>query len=88
MARAIMLKRARDGAVSIRGDWPDEQVFPVSFIARELASDLVGLALTINTDGNPVTYEVTGFGVHEGEFDADGNPKPNYTEWLCRKAEG
>lgn len=87
MGRAIMLKRGRDGSVSIRGDWPELQTLPVSFIGRELGTGLVGLRLTIGTDGDPVTYEVTGFGVHEGEVDGDGNPKPNYTEWLCKRVE-
>lgn len=88
MAKAIMLKRSRDGAVSIRGEWPSAQSLPASFIGRELASGLAKLTLTIATEGDPVTYEVTGFGVHEGSADAEGQPKPNYTEWLCQRVEG
>ena len=92
--RSLVLRRTRDGDVKlVGGEWPDEHVFPFSWLGREIDSGLVDVTLTVNAADGPVKYRFQGFDPH---LDQDGRPvkdkngdvKLNFTAWKCKKVEG
>ena len=91
MGRSLVLRRTRDGNVKpVGGDWPDEHVFPFSWLSREIDAGLVEVTITIDAADGPVSYVFQGFDPHLDQnnqpvLDANGDPKPNYTAWRCRK---
>ncbi len=92
MAKALMIRRTRDGNVRVRGDFPDEQTFPFSWLQRELGTGMVEITLTVNHEDGPTVYAFEGFEPH---VDGDGRPvkdkngdvKLNFTAWRCKKVE-
>ncbi|TQS30042.1 hypothetical protein [Microbispora sp. KK1-11] len=93
MVKALMIRRTRDGNVKVRGDFPDEQTFPFSWLQREIASGMVEITVTVNHEDGPTVYAFEGFEPHvdadgRPERDKNGDPKLNFTAWKCRKVEG
>jgi len=82
--RSLVLRRGRDGSVRVLGDLPDEHEFSARWIARELATGLASVQLTVNTTNGPVVYDLTGFSELDA-VDGDGNPRLNFTGWKCRR---
>jgi len=70
---------------------PDEHVFSARWIAREIASGLVKVTITLTPDdGEPQTFEMRGFeplldGEGKPVEDGDGNVRLNFTGWQARK---
>lgn len=88
MGRTLVLRRSRDGGVRVEGgNVPDPHTLSARFIQREIESGLVSVQVTLNVEGGPLVYELSGFEPFEGVTDDDGNPKLNFTAWKVRLAK-
>lgn len=88
MGRSLVLRRGRDGGVRVEGgSLPDSHTLSARFVQREIESGLVSVQVTLNVEGGPVVYEMTGFEPFEDAVDGDGNAKLNFTAWQMRLVE-
>jgi hypothetical protein len=88
VAKALVVRKRRDGSTTIEGDPPVEHGFSARWIARQIQEGLVTVTIAVNTSDGPVAYELTGFETVEGAVEDDGSPRPNFTGWLARRVEG
>jgi hypothetical protein len=87
VSSSLVMRRKRDGSVHVQGGldgFPDEHEFSARWVARELASGLAQVHLTVNTAHGQMVYEFAGFAELD-VTDDEGNPKLNFTGWRCRR---
>lgn len=88
---ALIVRKRRDGTVTLDGDAPKKHQLAGSFINRELEdkkSDLVEVFVVLHFAGQPATYRLKNFDQEEREDD-DGNKSlaPNLSAWNLELVE-
>lgn len=78
MGKSLVIHHRKDGTTTLSGGNPDEQVFPVETIARELAAGRATVTVTLDTTDPPTVFELVGF-----QESTDG--RVNARVWQCRR---
>ena len=86
----LLVRRRGDGSVEIQGGAPVEHVFPAKWLAREIASGLVSVEMTLRAANGVAYYEILGFeplleANGEQARDSNGDLRFNFTGWHAKR---